>query len=417
MDDWVHDIDLGEDLIDIFDPPEPASATEATASATEIASATEAASAAGGVSETKAASARGAATASASAVPTTGAASASAASASGAAVAKVHRRVLKRQSSKGERAGVLRRVLKRQASVGKPDDLKCEDRLCLWGGALKQPTVIHPVVRRGGTGFFPIVESLYWLRRACGGKQGQTHYTPRFQAALSSLRRTLGDGIRDKVDVVGAATDKLREALGLGDDDEEQSDQKPKRTLRRSEKAKCPDEVSVPLGDVVVKVRVRERPYEVEATSEAVMAVIAFCRKACGEGASADGASADKGKRGPPVKGEKEATFSFARRDCPPILHIITWHPSVSAWCVHYVDALKHKGVRRVPVKLPKKGNFLLDASADDDGSRAGWDSSRRKAYFEAVRLWNELDRSSRPRLDVPRLDDPRLDVREGKSE
>ena len=333
-------------------------------------------------------------------------ASATSASASSAAAtpaaptgptAAVKKRILKRMAS--QPAAPKARNLTRRPSLGKPSGLQCMNRLCLWGENVRVPCVVHPLVRRDGKLFFPVHEQSYWLRRACGDK-GLTHWTDRFQQAVSELRRTLKDGIRETVDRAGAAVEKAREALGLQEEDGAQASavgatKRRKRGVASAVGASATEEVGVMVNGVLVKVRVRERPFEIEATAEAVMAVVGFCQT-----------SLKRGKAAPRRVSTTDASrggFAFKTDDCPAIVGKVTWHPSVEAWCVHFKDAQRKDQWRRVPAKRHEpRDSFLANVSAANERGTCASQAARRMAYLAALRLWDELDCSSRERIGLP---------------
>ena len=280
------------------------------------------------------------------------------------------------------------RQLKRNASLGQPSGLTCQSRLCLWGDNFKAPAVIHPVHRRDGQWFFPIHERLYWLRRACGDKR-TTHWTQTFQQAVSSLRRHLQAGIRLKVDAFAAATEQARTALALDGEDEEP-------TPRKQQRIRVPvgvEVVGVEVGAVTVKVRVRERPFEVETTAEAVMAIVGFCT------AAIETSSAARTSAAPASANGEKKSFAFAAQDCPAVLGCVTWHPSVGAWAVHFKNEHGATQVKRVFGKRISATYIERAASAE---SKESWAATRRHTYLEAIEAWNTLDRSTRSRIPLP---------------
>ena len=292
-----------------------------------------------------------------------------------------------------------RRQLKRKASEGKPAELRCENRLCLWGEKFKAPAVIHPMYRRGGKWFFPIHERLYWLRRACGDAS-TTHWTGKFQQALSALRRHLKRGIRQKVDAFGAAAATMREALGLNDSDEEdglgpkEDGLGPKKKAKKQPRLRTPEgleEVAVDIGSTSVKVRTRQRPFEVEASADAVMAVVQFCCEFI-----------EKDALAPKKRAASATAFVLATPDCPPVLGCVTWHASVQAWSVHWKDAESKAHVKRVLVQKRERKVGFMDAASAQEDAKSAWATARRVAYQEALALWNELDKSTRDRIAVP---------------
>ena len=237
------------------------------------------------------------------------------------------------------------------------------------------------------------------------------------------------DSVAKQVNVAVSAAEMLRQTLGLQDeeDDDEEASAK-KSSKRRRAPPMSVEEVSVTLGDCNVKVRVHERPFEIEATPEAVMAVVRFCqerlkddpitlkrdqrREALAEEASAKKASAQEDSASATASASASASasapaaansFCLGAVACPAVLGKVTWHPSVKAWAVHIKDGQKKTQTKRVPVRPPKdSGAFLEDASADRRGD--SWAAARRAAYEEALRMWNKLDCSTRERIKLPEV-------------
>ena len=78
----------------------------------------------------------------------------------------------------------------------------------------------------------------------------------------------------------------------------------------------------------------------------------------------------------------------------------MTWQPSAKSWAVHYKsDGKTH--IQRVRVKgsdLSKKLLFGAKQAQPDETEMA---SLRERAFREACLLWNELDTTNRPRIDL----------------
>lgn len=85
------------------------------------------------------------------------------------------------------------------------------------------------------------------------------------------------------------------------------------------------------------------------------------------------------------------AAFSMPTNACPPVAHKITWHPSSTAWAVHYKTSAGET--------LQKRFRVTSDKAAKD--SKSKWDALRHTAYINAVQFWNDQDQSSRERIEV----------------
>ena len=329
----------------------------------------------------------------------------------------------------------LGRTLKRQASTGKPVELKCEPRLCIWGGRLRAPAVVHPLSKRGETLWVPIHERLFWLRRACDPAKGQTHWSAQFQHAMSELRQALRKGVRDAIaDPVEKAAAKVRQELGLDDEEDKEEDAtRPRKSLG----ARSLEAVTIELDGQKLNVRVHERPFEVEASAEAVCAIVSFCRKrleddplllkrdiraaaaaaslasAVADGTAESSASAlTDGMAGDGVvvstaaasstsasaSSTSASAFRLAVDACPNVLHKVTWHPSVKAWAAHYKDGAGKTQTRRFYVKLGKR-TFAEHAAGTGAADCASWAEARQTAYRKAITFWNSNDRSKRERI------------------
>lgn len=84
------------------------------------------------------------------------------------------------------------------------------------------------------------------------------------------------------------------------------------------------------------------------------------------------------------------AAFSMPTNACPPVPHKVTWHPSTTAWAVHYKNSAGENVQKRIRV--------TSDKEAKD--SKSKWDALRYTAYIQALKFWNDEDQSSRERID-----------------
>ena len=92
------------------------------------------------------------------------------------------------------------------------------------------------MLKRDGLLYIPVHERLFWLRRACDERRGATHWTARFQHAISELRAVLRKGIRTQLEATSSTAEALRDALGLESEGEgegkgEEMDKKAANTL------------------------------------------------------------------------------------------------------------------------------------------------------------------------------------------
>ncbi len=160
-------------------------------------------------------------------------------------------------------------------------------------------------------------------------------------------------------------------------------------------------------GDTI-KVRVKERPFLVEATASNVEALIRFCRRNMEESKAKgqpqlkrkSGASAVEPPESPDsvVAAASCATpsavkvFAMPMDVCPAIIGKVTWQPSKNAWAVHCKGADKKSIQSRVKVDLP--------TNAVDE--KTEFEKARLRAYKKAVAHWNDVDQSKRDRIPMP---------------
>lgn len=302
--------------------------------------------------------------------------------------ANSHEKDPPKASASAKKGAGARRTLKRRRSDGKPPQVEVVSRLCLWGQPLKSPVVVHPVSQDAtGRSWTAVHEHLAWLRRACT-PDGSSRYDELFQSAVSALRRHLKEGVSKHMASLAQSASsaeqcKARASLGLDDDD---PGSEPETQAQRWGRAGRPPlssaaELEVDVGGTRVCVKRTTRPLTVEVTMSSVKALIKYCR---------DHVSAGKATLRKHTASEKaEPAYSQPVSECPPIMHKVTWHPSVSAWCVHWKDAGGAAQVTRVRVS---KAALPLGSARE----------ARFVAYVKAIRMWNEEDKSTRERIEVP---------------
>ena len=84
----------------------------------------------------------------------------------------------------------------------------------------------------------------------------------------------------------------------------------------------------------------------------------------------------------------------------PGIPSKVTWQPSAGCWAVHYKQGPQTK-VSRVRIKAADSQQKSLFAARKPKPDAEKMASLREEAFLEACRLWNELDNSKRPRIDL----------------
>ena len=232
----------------------------------------------------------------------------------------------------------------------------------------------------------------------------------------------LRKGIRTKLDATSSTAEALRDALGLESEGEGEGkgEEMDKKAAKRWAAPLSSTVVSLELAKHMVQVRVHERPFEVEATPEAVKAIIAFCRQRLqddpiilkrgnaqkrGTSSPAPAVASPPGPAsGPDVDSASASAsrsgFCLAAESCPTFTGKITWHPSVKAWSAHYKGENGKTLQKRFVVRAPPHSRSFLDHTAGDNEGQ-GWAAARRAAYEAAVRFWNEADRSKRDRLEL----------------
>jgi hypothetical protein len=72
------------------------------------------------------------------------------------------------------------------------------------------------------------------------------------------------------------------------------------------------------------------------------------------------------------------------------------------AWAIHFKNGLGKPACKRlcVPARGLEKG-FLETLETSEDKKKSEWAQARRATYLEALRFWNENDRSKRDRINV----------------
>ena len=266
--------------------------------------------------------------------------------------------------------------------------------ICVWGGDVKKPVPVYPVLKELGTTWFTLSEHCNWLRRACSSK-GLTHYKELFQSAVSALRRELQAGMTASAQPDPAAELRASLNLEIEDIDDGQPAACPKKIPRKPKKSIRAKTLQVQLGDTTIKVFNQIRPFRVEVTESSVNSIINWCQEHVMQGKP----DLKKHRATAACPEAAQSSWSMPVDPCRSIVGKVTWQPSHHGWCVHAKneDGVIVKTRVRVKVKLGglTPGSFLTSGRGD-------YHSERKQAYRQAIEFWNLRDKSTRPREDVP---------------
>ena len=331
-------------------------------------------------------------------------------------------------AAEGESGSRPPRKTARLLSETKPDAPEARTFLCVVGKPLKQPMAVHPIkIDCAGKRWFLVNEHQYWLRRACS-THGTMHYEVLFQAAVTAARSKISTMIESsrKSDSAGAQQDQMRNALDLSDSEGEGSKRTPKK---RGQTSSAASEIAVSFHGRKIAALNQLRPICLECTPEAVSTIIEFCREnimvqgaiskkvrvqeartaaaKIGAAAAAESGAAPKQSAAPSATpstctGDASQAFSMGGLSVG-IPTKVTWQPAVQSWAVHWKGPDKKPQVTRVHAKkdIGASQQSLFGGSKAKEAKDAQFRESREKALREACRLWNELDKSTRPRIEL----------------
>ena len=275
--------------------------------------------------------------------------------------------------------GSSQRRLVRRSSV--PTSTSCRSMLCVFGKPMTMPQAVWPLTKSpDGKEWFAVSEHSIWLRKACT-RTGMTRYDLAFQSAISELRRTLKVQVEKLLDKGATEQLKMRQELQLDD-----IEQEPSPAASKKRKKDVTDPVRVELDGSSILVQPQTAPLLIEATTDAVTSVVEFVKSHISVGKIT--LQRDSRKK---QDGDGDAC-AMPEPTCHRILGKVTWHPSRTAWCIHYKDATGQTMQKRIPVQV-----ILGPCGATGDS----FATAREKAYYEAIRQWNAEDKSSRDRILV----------------
>ena len=295
-----------------------------------------------------------------------------------------------------------RRLLMRRGSSA--PDLIIEDMICLRGKPLKKPVVVFPVKSTpDGKRWLPVNAHQMWLRRVCH-PGGLTYFKPAFQAAVTKLRRDLCESFHMARD---AARPKVEHPMSelFEEEDSFLVDQCGKAAKLKAAKLKAAkpkvknrslqsleEPVDVALGDVKVQVRTMSSLVLMECTVQSVGALVN-----CVKAEFAEIVQGKKKAASPQAASSQKAAFRVPVSHDAALLGKVSWQPSIKSWAVHYKTADKQSAQYKLRVL-----NRDVDAAATMNMSRKQvFEQQKEARKFEAMKYWNEHDKSSRERIDL----------------
>lgn len=364
------------------------------------------------------------------------AASASAASSASQAPAAALAKQQRKRGGRGtapepngtDEAGSKRKLVRLESNP-KPTSPVAQQMLCVVGYPLKNPVPVHPVkVDPQGKQWVILNEHQAWMRRATA-QAGTTHYEAHFQAAVTALREEIGKLIAEarKNETAEGQQNLIRKNLCLSDSEDEPCSRKFSK-----KRDTCQTDFEVQFRGVAIRVLNQVRPLCVECTAPAVSAIVAALKEKAAEHTAAPpqamASAAAKKKRkeveqatgAPATKQATEALVTKQAAEAPTVKIAgasgqkafsmktlsagipgkVTWQPSVPCWAVHYKQGTNTQ-VTRVRVKTAgsvKKAIFGTQKRETDPGVLA---SLREEAFRDACQLWNEMDTTKRPRIEL----------------
>ena len=99
----------------------------------------------------------------------------------------------------------------------------------------------------------------------------------------------------------------------------------------------------------------------------------------------------------PQAASSQKAAFRVPVSHDAALLGKVSWQPSIKSWAVHYKTADKQSAQYKLRVL-----NRDVDAAATMNMSRKQvFEQQKEARKFEAMKYWNEHDKSSRERIDL----------------
>ena len=267
--------------------------------------------------------------------------------------------------------------------------VEIQECVCIKGGRLREWLAL-PVEEHGGTTWTKFCSKMPWITMLLSGRVRSGELFSAVRAVKQLIIQRAELKVADERARALTAVRTARAALEVSDDDDEGDDEDKKGTETRP--ATGPREVEVNLfdekgqavptlvlyrqGNTLVEVKVRVISALCDEVRRAVVpaTVRAFREKRAAAERASLVACAGNPKASRPIELEGRVCFSHAKR----------------AFCVTYKDA---DNVRRVS----RKGLKVSGDGKQGGAYRAQLDKTR----IMAMAMWDELDKSDRPRFNV----------------
>ena len=262
-----------------------------------------------------------------------------------------------------------------------PRDVAVQQHLCISGGWMKKP--IHlDVTDFAGTEMVSVQSTSIWLPQIL---QGFCRYQ-----SLGSLLKSVSQDLQSQVlRCTGEAAEAQAAKAGglradLWEDEASQNDVSEDTPKKPSAHRKCLREASVVSHrGHTLTCAWRRNTFYVAATSESMAALVEILRSYTKTEVT------EKSPQKPNQK-QKDPDQIEEAEGC------VAWNFPGKTWVVRYLDADGKKHSRTKGLSVPDKGF---------DGATlpiADYKRIRREVQSRVVSLWNELDKSDRPRLEIP---------------
>ena len=270
------------------------------------------------------------------------------------------------------------RGLKRRRSDCRPDEPRAVAMHCIWGGSVKKPIAVYPLVKKGEQTWARVSANCPWLRQALSGQDESSRWSKSLVVAVAALREAIWEQLQSQADPVSAEAKRLCQDLGLSGS-EDAAPGKPRRKVRKVAVAR---EGIVKLEGEAVQVLISKTLWVV-ADASSINAVIASCGRYLRKSLAEDA---------PP-----RAAFSVDRDGCTAYVGKVSWDTAKELWRVHYKVLASTTGKSKK--KVTRILDFALGALSEYVPKPEAWAAARKQAYIQAVKCWNEEDASTSERI------------------
>ena len=249
---------------------------------------------------------------------------------------------------------------------------------CIWGGSVKKPIAVYPLVKKGEQTWARVSANCPWLRQALSGQDESSRWSKSLVVAVAALREAIWEQLQSQADPASAEAKRLCQDLDLsGSEDAAPGKPRPKRR-----KVAVAREGTVNLEGEAVQVWVT-KTLAVAADASSINVVIDSCRAYLRKSLAEDATP--------------RAAFSVDRDGCKAYVGKVSWDTAKELWRVHY------KALASTTAKSKKKvartRDFKLGALSEDAPKPEAWAAARKQAYIQAVTCWNQEDASTSERI------------------